>query len=77
MERKDIVKQIVRAGYLIITWLSIMKVSFMVELGYALLLLFLVDICIDYKSKRLRNIGIGIVIILAILFTIFIAHPFK
>ena len=77
MDWKDIAKRLIRVGFFAGTWVTIMKVSFMVELGYALLLLFLVDICIDYKSKRLRNVGIGIVIILAILFTIFMVHPFK
>ena len=67
----------IRVGFFAVTWLTIMKVSFIIELGYVLLLLFLAEICIDYKSKLSRNIGIGVIIIVAILFTIFVARPFR
>lgn len=77
MDWKDIAKRLIRVGFFAVTWLSIMKVSFIIELGYVLLLLFLAEICIDYKSKLSRNIDIGVIIIVAILFTIFVARPFR
>ena len=73
MDWKDIAKRLIRVGFFAVTWLTIMKVSFIIELGYVLLLLFLAEICIDYKSKLSRNIGIGVIII----FILKIVCPFN